>query len=191
MKKSLLIASALLFLSTATLANETTATCQVDPNLSSTEIAIQLEKCKTKNVSQKIPDIKEIENYGEVAKGIAEAIGIAARELGIAVNEFVDTDAGKLTVALIIWHVFGGQLLSVIGAIIGIYFGLKSLSRIQRYFLYTGEDKVYTGWFGIKHTRPILSVSEIKTEGETFAWILCNIVAVAIIICSISMLAGG
>lgn len=191
MKKSLLIASAFLFLSTATLANETTATCQVDPNLSSTEIAIQLEKCKAKNISEKIPDIKEIANYGDVAKGIAEAIGIAARELGIAVNEFVDSDAGKLTVVLIIWHVFGGQLLAVIGAFIGIYFGLKCLRRIQRYFLYTGEDKVYTSWFGIKYTRPILSVSELKTEVDTMAWFACNFFAVVIIIFSIIMLAGS
>lgn len=190
MKKSLLIASAFLFLSTATHAKETTATCQIDPNLSITEISIQLEKCKAKNASEKILDVEKIADYGDVAKGIAEAIGIAARELGVAVNEFVDSDAGKLTVALIIWHIFGGQILSIVASLIGIYVGFKIFRRTQRYFLDTGEVKEYTGWFGIKHKKPVFNLSALKSEGDTISWVCCNIVAVLFVVFSILCLAN-
>ena len=82
--------------------------CKIDPDWKQSKIQETLEACKqstTAIVPQAVA--QDVSAYAEIAKGVAEAIGIAAREVGVAVDEFVKTDTGKMTVALIVWHVAG------------------------------------------------------------------------------------
>jgi hypothetical protein len=51
------------------------------------------------------------------AEGFAKALGIAAHELNINVNEFLSTPAGKLTAILIIWKVAGIGLVHLLWGI--------------------------------------------------------------------------
>lgn len=60
--------------------------------------------------------------WGQVAKEFAQAIGIAARELGVATNDFLGTPAGKLTAGLIFWKVAGDDVQPLMRDIIGFIF---------------------------------------------------------------------
>lgn len=55
--------------------------------------------------------------WGQFAQDIAKAIGVAAQELNIAVNEFITSPAGILTVAILLFN-FGGELF--FGFLIGV-----------------------------------------------------------------------
>lgn len=52
-------------------------------------------------------DSKKVSEYAGVAKEVAEAIGVAAKNLGVEVNNFITTPAGMLTVAIILLKIFG------------------------------------------------------------------------------------
>lgn len=93
----------------------------------------ELEKiCKEKksknNTNQKI---KEYTEYGIFAKEIAESITIVAKGLGVAIDEFIDTDAGKITLVLIIWELAGEKIIAIVFAVIFIIM----LSRLLKLFL--------------------------------------------------------
>ncbi len=44
-------------------------------------------------------------------------IGSAAKEIGVATNEFIKTPVGKLAIGLIVWHMFGSMIIHIFGAI--------------------------------------------------------------------------
>lgn len=99
---------------------------------------------KTTKASSLMGDLSDpdaLSKYGVVAQEWAKALGLAAKELGIAVDEFLDTDAGKLTAAVIIWQVAGEKILDIaIGVpllavliIIGIKIGNKARIKQVHY----------------------------------------------------------
>ena len=51
--------------------------------------------------------------WATVAEGFTRAVGAAAREVGISVNEFIKTHAGMITMAFIILKAFGAGLLKL------------------------------------------------------------------------------
>ena len=50
---------------------------------------------------------KKLSEWAQASKGFADAIGIAAKEMGIAVNDFIKSPAGMITVLIILWKVMG------------------------------------------------------------------------------------
>lgn len=105
------------------------------------------------------------------AEGFAKAMGIAAKELNVSINEFLDTDAGKITAALIIWKVAGESLLGIIYGGFFVIVGL-SLARVISMRLFTKEYvsveySRFGGFFkGTKMVRIPKNISELRTEGE-------------------------
>lgn len=71
-------------------------------------------------VTANAPKPEEVSEWSQAAKGIAEAIGVAAKGLGIAVNEFLNSPAGVL-VAFVLTVKYAG------GVIIGIPFVVFSI----------------------------------------------------------------
>lgn len=93
---------------------------------------------------------EKLSQWGLVAQEWARALGIAAKELGIAVDEFLDTDAGKLTAIIIIWQVAGEAILGfVVGIpllIIVMVVGLRTARRAKiKRIIYSEEDKNWRG----------------------------------------------
>jgi hypothetical protein len=74
----------------------------------------------TSTITENLTDPNKLSEWGVVAQEWAKALGLAAKELGLAVDGFLDTDAGKLTAVVIIWHVMGEQ-------IVGMAFGIPLL----------------------------------------------------------------
>ncbi len=124
------------------------------------------------------------------AEGFARALGIAAKELGVTVNDFLHTDAGKLTAALIIWKVAGASLVKLIFGSFVIMVGM-GISRMIYTRLFTKEyQKVeysrFGGFFkGTKMLRIPKGFQDLQKDGEWLAfWVM-------IIVCIVSMIVGG
>ena len=82
-----------------------------------------------------LTDPNKLSAYGIVAQEWAKALGIAATELGIAVDTFLDTDAGKLTAFIIIWQVMGetilGFLIGIPLLIVIMWLGIRTAQRAK------------------------------------------------------------
>lgn len=74
---------------------------------------------QNKNHLSSIPNVsvQDVNEWSMIAENLATALGAAARELGIAVNEFVHTPVGFLTMALVVWHFLGGTIIHFVGGI--------------------------------------------------------------------------
>lgn len=90
-----------------------------------------------------------------VAESFARAIGIAARELGVAVNDFLKTPAGVLTAVVILWKVIGSDLLTVLTCVPIMAIFTIAYFKILRGLLVGGyETSQHSLLFGlVKYTR--------------------------------------
>jgi hypothetical protein len=89
----------------------------------------QILEVATKQVT---PD--EIEKWANIGKNIGQGLGAAAKELGIAVNDFAASPIGKLATLLIVWNFLGSQIIHIIGAfcIWGFgFYGMKQLIALS------------------------------------------------------------
>lgn len=122
----------------------------------------------------------KLSEYGLVAQEWAKALGIAATELGIAVDTFLDTDAGKLTAFIIIWQVMGENIL---GFLFGVpllvtilWLGMRTAQRAKiRSIEYSEEQKTWRGKPAIKE---IVYFDEDETAMYWFAHILTIILSI-------------
>lgn len=79
------------------------------------QLKVQCEQMKlasTKAGSKVIPgvDAETVGQWAQISQEFAKAIGLAAREIGVSVNEFIRTPAGMITVAVILWVSLGKSL---------------------------------------------------------------------------------
>lgn len=84
-------------------------------NLSAGQVKVLASNCQNTQqtaveILSKAEVIDTAGQWGVIAKDFAQAIGIAAKELGIAVNDFLDSPAGYL-MALILLVKYAGALL--------------------------------------------------------------------------------
>jgi hypothetical protein len=114
----------------------------------------------------------------QAAEGFARAISLAAKELGVTVNEFLKTDAGKLTAALIIWKVAGAAIVKMLWAMLFMVVG-QVIARVIYKRLFTKEYKsveysYFGGLFkGTKLVRVPKTIAELHGDGEwLMLWIM-------------------
>ena len=90
-----------------------------------------------------------------VAESFARAIGIAARELGVAVNDFLNTPAGMLTAVVIIWKVIGADVVTVLVCVPIMVIFTIAFFKILRGLLVSGYETTQRSLlFGlVKYTR--------------------------------------
>lgn len=124
------------------------------------------------------------------AEGFAKAMGIAARELNITINDFLKSPAGILTAVLIIWKVAGGAFMSAMYGVVFLTVGLIMIRMIYtRLFTKEFVKVPYSRFFGMftgeKLMRIPKSFSDLENEGEWLAFWVMIILTVAL------MIAGG
>ena len=61
---------------------------------------------------------EKLNQWVDLGKNIGMAVAATAKELGVASDEFLKSNTGKITVALIVWHVMGKDIVGVIGGTI-------------------------------------------------------------------------
>lgn len=119
--------------------------------------------------------IREYAAYGMYAKQIAEAVGILADELGMAVNEFLHTDAGMLVAALLIWKIAGAQLLGfMIGVPLIIAIWILVIKAGKNMFVEARENITVKAWFGGEKVISVPSYRHFRKLGDdeqTVLWV--------------------
>ena len=144
--------------------------CQEDvakiPGLNDTERAALVQKCEAAKTEVKAavadPE-KVVEKVStatteavSVGKQAAEVVKEVAKELSIAVNEFITTPVGVLATGVAVWYFAGDEVGSVIGAIWGMFGGVILFivatilgSAVRKSLMFKESvDTTLKGWFG-------------------------------------------
>jgi len=86
--------------------------------LSDAQIAELIQQAEGMRTTPQQVDIERLNQYAEFGQAFGSAIAQTAAEVGQATNEFIQTPAGKIAVALIVWKVAGDDLLGVVAGIV-------------------------------------------------------------------------
>jgi len=121
------------------------------------------------------------------AEGFAKALGIAAKELNITINDFLKSPAGMLTAGLIIWKMAGAAILHALYGFIVLTVGLTMI-RVRYTRLFTkGHEKVEYSRFGgfFKGTRMVRvpkTFQDLHNDGEWLAFWVMIILTVVVMV---------
>lgn len=121
------------------------------------------------------------------AEGFAKALGIAAKELNVTINDFLKSDAGKLTALLIIWKVAGAAIIKALYGVLFVTVGLIMVRVLYTRLFTKGYEKVEYSRFGglFKGTRMIRvpkGFQDLENDGEWLAFWVMIILTVAVMI---------
>lgn len=135
--------------------------------LSSNQIASLSTACE--GAATNIPSADEVNKYAEIASAVAQAIGVAAKELGVAVNEFLATDAGLLVAVLIVWNIAGAAVFKIFVAIpVALLMWLLILRFIQKQFIQRYEKVIRKTLFGNEKEKIVPIYGAVDSESQLF-----------------------
>lgn len=138
-------------------------------NTAHQKLILACEQAKLNELQSPNPvDImQEYAAYGQYAKQIAEAVGILAQELGMAVDEFLHTDAGMLVAVLLIWKIAGASVLGfIIGVPMIIAIWMLVLKAGKNMLVEDREERTVKGWFGSEKVVTISTYRQYRHLGE-------------------------
>jgi hypothetical protein len=124
----------------------------------------------------KIPTPEKVGQWLDLGPKIGQMIGGAAREVGLAVNDFVKTPVGQLTMVLIVWHFIGSSIIHILGAFVVLIVGTWA---VRRYFSVERRIEYDTDKVDIFKRSRIASINYESVSSEMF---FSKIVAQAAII---------
>lgn len=81
--------------------------------------------------TESVPIEDKIDKWVTIGTNIGKGMSGAAKELGIAANEFIQTPVGKLTAGLIVWKVMGDDIRSFFGSFVFLFIGIFVLRRLN------------------------------------------------------------
>jgi len=126
-------------------------------------IAEQASHNTIQQPSQRITDPKQVEQWGSIGVSVATAIGSAAKELNVGINDFAQSPVGKLTIAIIIFKLFGGKLGAILFLIIGISIIKIAMNKMYPTLVtYSTKDKNIFGNYVIIQREP----TQIGDDGK-------------------------
>lgn len=116
---------------------------------------------------------EQVNDWLSIGERIGKGMAGAAREMGVAVNEFALSPVGMWTIALITWHYVGGALVHIGGALMVWIIGFSVLfwvarRRVQVAIQYQDEGKDVFGRSKLK------SIVKSKLDDDTTATILVS-----------------
>jgi hypothetical protein len=190
MLRKFIAASALALFAAASFANSTT----IDTSgLTAAQVA-EIKAITARKVAEVAADSKPVSaeqvtagvtlaaTWGQqaaaAAEGFAKAMGIAAKELNVTINDFLKSDAGKLTAILIIWKLAGAAILKALYGMLFVAVGLTMVRVIYIRLFTRGYEKVEYSRFGgfFKGTRMVRipkSFQDLENDGEWLAfWVM-------------------
>jgi len=91
------------------------------------------DKAATKDIFGGTKEASEdkVERWVKIGSNIGQGLAGAAKEVGVAVNDFANTPVGQLTMMLIVWHMMGGTLVHIFG---GLMIWIVGFSAIRYFF---------------------------------------------------------
>ena len=114
--------------------------------------------------------VDSVDKYTDVAIKVTRALASGAKEVGVAVNSFLDTPAGKWTLAIIVYKTMGSDIMHFLAAIVVFTSGVGFLTIMgQRLRTATIKyDRERKNWFG---NYPVISKEYTKYTNED-VWFL-------------------
>lgn len=115
-----------------------------------------------------------MDRVSQIALQFAEAVGVAAKQLGVAVNEFITTPAGLMTIAFIIYQIAGSTITYIVLALLGLTFIVRTIRTFLNRIMIEGyEEKEVNTWYGKtkKVQVPIYTPWKKMGDGQVF-WTL-------------------
>ena len=94
------------------------------------QVADEAERSKI--VPTDVANPEQVGKWVGVGEQIGKMIGGAAKEVGVAVNEFVKTPVGMVAMGLIVWHYMGGSLVHIFGGLFLFLFGMSFIIWMAR-----------------------------------------------------------
>ena len=91
------------------------------------EVIKQIADASSKNKEVTVPSEEKVEKWVKIGSQVGQGLAGAAKELGVAVNDFAKTPVGQLTMALIVWHMMGGVIVHVFGGLLIMFIGLACI----------------------------------------------------------------
>ena len=150
------------------------------------QIAKQAEQnSKNGNIVSNLPSASTLSEWASSGAEIGKGLAAAAKELGIAVNDFVKTPVGQITMILIIWKVIGAELVHIFGGLLILLFGHFVMRFILRWWLplnitYDSEKKNIFGNYVIK-SRSYQKATDDQIAGILLSYALIITVAVILV----------
>lgn len=117
-------------------------------------------------VLEKASDPATVQKWVDVGTNIGKSLGGAAKEVGVAVNDFVETPVGMLTAFLIVWHVMGAALVHFFGGILIFILGFSMLTYLMR------RSKGYIKKYDKESGKLISEELEELSSDATVGWVL-------------------
>lgn len=137
------------------------------------EIIKQIADKATDKASVTAPSEEKVEKWVKIGSQVGQGLAGAAKEVGIAVNDFAKTPVGQLTMMLIVWHMVGGVMVHIFG---GIMIWIVGLTFIRFMFkraypdrvVYSKEHKNIFGNFAVESVQST-PVQDDNAAGWLFA----------------------
>lgn len=158
------------------------------------QLKVQCEQMKLANapankVEEKMKgvDPETISTWASIAQEVAKALGVAAREVGVSVNEFIKTPAGWLVVAIVLWTFLISDIIMIVLCVLSIWFLLRriKLSKIKSYDVTEMPSKI----FGLTRVVKTPVYNDDIAEGD--AWVIGISAVVTIVMMIITMVNVG
>lgn len=123
---------------------------------------------------------ERISEYANIAGQVSQALVVAARELGVAANDFMQTPAGLLVVFVILFKVLGDTLLAIAGAVLVHYMAGKLLRHL---WYKQGEPmevtRSFLWWSRTSRERELIRVTYRDQEEFAVFWSLAIVATCA------------
>lgn len=138
------------------------------------EIIKQIADASSKNKEVVVPSEEKVEKWVKIGSQVGQGLAGAAKELGVAVNDFAKTPVGQLTMALIVWHMMGGVIVHVFGGLLIMFIGLACIKFMfnrayPKKITYSKEHKNIFGNFVVE------KVEDIPVQDDDAAgWLLAS-----------------
>lgn len=120
---------------------------------------------KESGVGSMLPTItpERVTGWAQVAEGFANAVGAAAHQLGVSVNDFIKTPAGMITIGVILWKVIGVSILKLI-AMYGIFLTGRAILQVLWKVGTTPVERKFA-WWSWTYNKPVYSTWSNADEG--------------------------
>jgi hypothetical protein len=138
-------------------------------------IKIVADKASSKDSSVPVALTEDrVEKWVKIGSNIGQGLAGAAKEVGVAVNDFSQTPVGQLTMLLIVWHMIGAQLIHVFGGIMIWIVGIAIIRHmVARAYpskiTYSKEVKNIFGNYVIEKVEP-MAIDDSNAAGWLFAY---------------------
>ncbi len=137
------------------------------------EVIKQIADASSKNKDVVVPSEEKVEKWVKIGSQVGQGLAGAAKELGVAVNDFAKTPVGQLTMALIVWHMMGGVIVHVVGGVLIMVVGLWFIKfMFNRAYpdkvTYSKEHKNIFGNFAVENVQRT-PVQDDNAAGWLFA----------------------